>query len=62
MQKSRFYTGISKWRERLGIEPNRLITIFEFREKVTILVRLFTPIIENPQTKNPVTWRGLMSY
>jgi hypothetical protein len=33
MQKSRFYTGISKWRERLGIEPNRLITIFEFREK-----------------------------
>ena len=22
MQKSRFYTGISKWRERLGIEPS----------------------------------------
>jgi hypothetical protein len=26
-------TGIPKWRERLGIEPNKLITIFEFREK-----------------------------
>ena len=22
MQKSRIYTGISKWRERLGIEPS----------------------------------------
>ena len=22
MQKSLFYTGISKWRERLGIEPS----------------------------------------
>ena len=33
MQESRLYTGIPKWRERLGIEPNRLIIIFEFREK-----------------------------
>jgi hypothetical protein len=33
MQKSQIYTGIFKWRECLGIEPNRLIIIFEFREK-----------------------------
>ena len=29
-------TGIPKWRERLGIEPNKLTTIFEFRKKLIV--------------------------
>ena len=31
MQESRLYTGIPKWRERLGIEPGQLSTIPAFR-------------------------------
>ena len=31
MQESQLYTGIPKWRERLGIEPGQLSTIPAFR-------------------------------
>jgi len=31
MQESQLYTGIPKWRERLGIEPGQLPTIPAFR-------------------------------
>ena len=47
MQESRLYTGIPKWRERLGIEPNRLITIFEFREKSDHFGSIIHSILSN---------------
>ena len=53
MQESRLYTGIPKWRERLGIEPNKLITIFEFREKCDHFGSIIHSYYQTSTNKNP---------
>ena len=72
MQESQLYTGIPKWRERLGIEPGQLSTIPAFRglrdHIVTKLVTenhffrytyIITPVLNVYKQKNPRLW-GLM--
>jgi len=51
-----FLNGGNAWESNL-INSQQYLNL---EKKVTILVRLFTPIIEHPQTKNPANGRDLM--
>ena len=59
MQKPQIYTGIFKWRECLGIEPNRLIIIFEFREKCDHFGSIIRSYYRASTNKKTRYWAGL---
>jgi hypothetical protein len=54
------FTNFLKWRERLGIEPNRLITIFEFREKCDHYGSIIHSYYRKSTNKKPRYLAGLV--